>query len=151
MQNLQPATAYMLKAWGINKVGDSPDALTTIVTLEEQGVPESVQNLQITDRSAHSLVLEWESDAYTFKVESPNGTFQITDKIFISANLLEETTYNYLVSAGNEVGWSSPVEIWGETLPETSGECLCHDELVTIRRELEIIVELLKQIEAKEC
>ena len=147
MQNLQPATAYVLKAWGINEYGDSPDEFLEFETLEEQGVPESVQNLQITDKSAHSLVLEWESDAYTFKIESPGGVFQIQDRIFISANLLEETPYNYIVYAGNEVGWSTGVEIWGETLPETTGECLCHDDLVTIGRKLDTIIDELKRIE----
>ncbi len=128
-----PGTSYLLRIAAVNSLGTSEYLTGSVTTSSVQ--PDAPQNLRYLNLTGTSLSLEWDSPKsnggssikdYVVEYSSNGGTAWIsiphtpsTYQQFSVTNLSKNSTYNFRVSATNEVGTSAPSNILSATTPIT--------------------------------
>lgn len=128
ISNLLPLTECCVKVYGENSCNSVTYSgpVVSICGRTSDAQPSSVQNLQITSVSDHSLFIAWEPPTnYTrpglrYSVEIAGQTFEVLDQTyyFVSTNLQPNTSYRVEVRAISSFGMSTETLALSTTKPQ---------------------------------
>lgn len=111
INNLTEDTAYEITITAMNEKGESEKSLIKVVQTTEEKIPESPTSLELADKTADSITIQWESvlGATGYRVYV-NGELvtetPVKEAGYVISNLEADTTYRVAVSAVNGKGES---------------------------------------------